>query len=80
MHGKTFLDDMMLNPLSLGAGGRQNERRAWMDKIQARQQALVDQLKQQGCITTPLIEQAFLSVPRHLFLHGEPLIKVFKAD
>ena len=51
-----------------------------MNEIQERQQALVDQLKQQGCITTPLIEQAFLSVPRHLFLHGEPLDRVYRAD
>ena len=78
MHGKTFLDDMMLNPLSLGAGGRQNERQAWMNEIQERQQALVDQLKEQGLITTPLIEQAFLTVPRHLFLPGESLDRAYR--
>jgi protein-L-isoaspartate(D-aspartate) O-methyltransferase len=48
-----------------------------MDEIQERQQALVDQLKEQNCITTPVVEQAFLSVPRHLFLPGEPLDKVY---
>jgi protein-L-isoaspartate(D-aspartate) O-methyltransferase len=48
-----------------------------MDEAQARQQTLVDHLKEQNCITTPLIEQAFLAVPRHLFLPGEPLDKVY---
>ena len=48
-----------------------------MDEIQARQQALVDHLKEENCITTPVVEQAFLSVPRHLFLPGEPLDKVY---
>ena len=48
-----------------------------MNEIQERQQALVDQLKEKNCITTSPIEQAFLAVPRHLFLPGEPLDKVY---
>jgi protein-L-isoaspartate(D-aspartate) O-methyltransferase len=48
-----------------------------MTEIQERQQALVDQLKEKSYITTPLIEQAFLAVPRHLFLAEEPLDKVY---
>ena len=48
-----------------------------MDEIQARQQALVDHLQEQNCITTPVVERAFLTVPRHLFLPGEPLDKVY---
>ncbi|MDV2996114.1 MAG: Protein-L-isoaspartate O-methyltransferase [Chroococcidiopsis sp. SAG 2025] len=41
-----------------------------MVDISARHQALVDRLKQQGCIRTPRVEAAFRSVPRHLFLPG----------
>jgi protein-L-isoaspartate(D-aspartate) O-methyltransferase len=48
-----------------------------MDEIHKRQRALVDQLKDQACITTSLVEQAFFTVPRHLFLPGEPLDKVY---
>jgi protein-L-isoaspartate(D-aspartate) O-methyltransferase len=48
-----------------------------MDEIQVRQQALVDHLKEENCITTSAIEQAFLTVPRHLFLPGEPLDEVY---
>lgn len=39
-----------------------------MNEVKKYQQQLVDQLKAQNCITTPQIEQAFLTVPRHLFL------------
>jgi protein-L-isoaspartate(D-aspartate) O-methyltransferase len=49
-----------------------------MNEIQERQQALVNQLKEQGLITTPAIEQAFLAVPRHLFLPGESLDRVYR--
>jgi protein-L-isoaspartate(D-aspartate) O-methyltransferase len=48
-----------------------------MDDIQARQRSLVDQLKEQDCITTSAVEQAFLAVPRHRFLPGEPLDNVY---
>ena len=48
-----------------------------MDEVQARQQSLVDHLKEENCITTSQIEQAFLTVPRHLFLPEEPLDKVY---
>jgi protein-L-isoaspartate(D-aspartate) O-methyltransferase len=48
-----------------------------MDEIQVRQQALVDQLEKEDYITTSAVEQAFLSVPRHLFLPGEPLDNVY---
>lgn len=48
-----------------------------MSDIQERQRGLVDDLKEQYCITTPAVEQAFLSVPRHVFLPGVPLDKVY---
>lgn len=41
------------------------------------QQALVKHLKQANLLTNPLIEQAFMKVPRHLFLPEEPLEKVY---
>jgi len=40
-------------------------------------QGLVDYLKKQGHIQTPQIEQAFRTVPRHLFLPGVELQKVY---
>lgn len=45
--------------------------------IQKYQQDLVDYLKQANQLTTPLVEEAFIKVPRHLFLPGEPLDKVY---
>jgi protein-L-isoaspartate(D-aspartate) O-methyltransferase len=48
-----------------------------MNETQKHRQTLVDHLKKENCITTLLIEQAFLVVPRHLFLPGEPLDKVY---
>ena len=48
-----------------------------MNEIRAYQQALVDRLKAQNCVTTLVTEQAFLTVPRHLFLPGEPLDQVY---
>jgi protein-L-isoaspartate(D-aspartate) O-methyltransferase len=45
--------------------------------IQKYQQALVEQLKKANIFKTPLVEEAFLKVPRHLFLPGEPLDKVY---
>ena len=46
-------------------------------EIQTYQQALVKQLKKANILTTRLIEEAFLNVPRHLFLPDEPLEKVY---
>ncbi|MGK7875651.1 MAG: methyltransferase, FxLD system [Xenococcaceae cyanobacterium] len=40
-------------------------------------QALVDRLKQVGCIRSPRIEAAFRAVPRHLFLPGVMLDEVY---
>ena len=48
-----------------------------MNEIRAYQQALVDRLKAQNCVTTLVTEQSFLTVPRHLFLPGEPLDQVY---
>lgn len=45
--------------------------------IQKYQQALVEQLKKANIFKTPLVEEAFLKVPRHLFLPDEPLDKVY---
>jgi protein-L-isoaspartate(D-aspartate) O-methyltransferase len=45
--------------------------------IQNYQQALVEQLKKANALKTPLIEEAFFKVPRHLFLPEEPLDKVY---
>lgn len=45
--------------------------------IQSYQRALVEQLKKANILKTPLIEKAFMNVPRHLFLPDEPLDKVY---
>ncbi len=45
-----------------------------------RQQQLVDMLKQSGCLSTPAVEAAFRAVPRHLFLPGIPLDKVYADE
>lgn len=45
--------------------------------IQKYQQDLVEYLKQANHLKTPLVEEAFIKVPRHLFLPGEPLDKVY---
>ena len=45
--------------------------------IQKYQQDLVEYLKQANYLKTPLVEEAFIKVPRHLFLPGEPLEKVY---
>src|SRR5215208_5724220 len=45
--------------------------------IQNYQQALVDQLKKANILKTPLVEPAFMKVPRHLFLPNEPLDKAY---
>lgn len=45
--------------------------------IQKYQQALVEQLQKANILKTPRIEEAFMKVPRHLFLADEPLDKVY---
>ena len=45
--------------------------------IQKYQRDLVEYLKQANNLKTPLVEEAFIKVPRHLFLPGEPLDKVY---
>lgn len=45
--------------------------------IQKYQQDLVEHLKQAKYLKTSLVEEAFMKVPRHLFLPGEPLDKVY---
>src|SRR5688572_10938376 len=45
--------------------------------IQKYQQDLVEYLKQANHLKTPLVEEAFIKVPRHLFLPDEPLDKVY---
>jgi protein-L-isoaspartate(D-aspartate) O-methyltransferase len=47
------------------------------DRIAQYQQNLVETLKQRSAIKTAQVEDAFLRVPRHLFLPGEPLDKVY---
>ena len=41
--------------------------------IQKYQHELVQHLKKAKCLQTPQVEEAFLKVPRHLFLPDEPL-------
>ena len=43
-----------------------------------RLQALVDQLKTEGCIMTAGVESAFRAVPRHLFLPGVAVEEVYR--
>lgn len=50
------------------------------ENFQKYQQALVEQMKKANQLTTPLIEEAFLKVPRHLFLLEEPLDKVYSDE
>lgn len=45
--------------------------------IQKYQHELVQHLKKAKCLQTPQVEEAFLKVPRHLFLPDEPLDKVY---
>lgn len=45
--------------------------------IRKYQQDLVEYLKKANYLNTPQVEEAFLKVPRHLFLPGEPLDKVY---
>src|SRR5438445_2890424 len=43
-------------------------------------QALVDQLRQAGCIRSTHVEAAFRAVPRHPFLPGVPLDLVYRDE
>lgn len=43
-------------------------------------QALVDKLKSERHIRTPRVEAAFRAVPRHLFLPGVPVAKVYRDE
>jgi protein-L-isoaspartate(D-aspartate) O-methyltransferase len=45
--------------------------------IRKYQQAIVDQMKQANNLTTQAVEEAFMKVPRHLFVPDEPLEKVY---
>src|SRR5262249_11059318 len=45
-----------------------------------RRQQLVDLLKQGGCLADSAVEDAFRAVPRHLFLPGVPLEKVYADE
>src|SRR5712691_4736152 len=49
-------------------------------EVLALHQALVDQLKRLDCIGTPHVEAAFRAVPRHLFLPGTPLDRVYSDE
>jgi protein-L-isoaspartate(D-aspartate) O-methyltransferase len=41
------------------------------------QRALVETLRREGVLHVPAVEQAFLTVPRHVFLPDEPVEKVY---
>lgn len=49
-------------------------------KAQQLNAELVEALRQSGDITDPVVEAAFLNTPRHLFLPGIPLEKVYTND
>jgi protein-L-isoaspartate(D-aspartate) O-methyltransferase len=48
--------------------------------IAALRQALVEELKSKGYITTPAVEAAFCATPRHLFLPDVPLESVYRDE
>src|SRR5512142_2896736 len=41
------------------------------------QQKLIETLKKSGALKSAVVEQAFLAVPRHLFLPNEPLERAY---
>lgn len=47
------------------------------ETIQQYQRTIVDQMKQANNLTTAAVEEAFMKVPRHLFVPDEPLEKVY---
>jgi protein-L-isoaspartate(D-aspartate) O-methyltransferase len=47
------------------------------DQIQQRQQALIETLRKNGSLHDPALAEAFLAVPRHLFLPNEPLERAY---
>jgi len=49
-------------------------------EIERRNDALVEQLKREGCITSAPVEAAFRAVRRHLFLPGTPLDQVYRDE
>jgi protein-L-isoaspartate(D-aspartate) O-methyltransferase len=49
-------------------------------EVLARHQALVETLKSEGHIRTPLVEAAFRAVPRHLFLPGVPTAQAYQDE
>ena len=50
------------------------------DEVSEFRQALVDGLIAKGLIASPLVEAAFREVPRHLFVPGTPLDKVYSDE
>jgi protein-L-isoaspartate(D-aspartate) O-methyltransferase len=50
------------------------------EKTAPLQRALVEHLRQTGVLTQPAVAQAFLAVPRHLFLPGVPPAEVYRDD
>ncbi len=48
--------------------------------IQQYQRGMVAMLKEKGHIKTPQVENAFLNVPRYVFIPGYPLEQVYKID
>jgi protein-L-isoaspartate(D-aspartate) O-methyltransferase len=48
--------------------------------VLARHQALVDRLKSEGHIRTPLVESAFRAVPRHVFVPGVPPDEAYQDE
>jgi protein-L-isoaspartate(D-aspartate) O-methyltransferase len=49
-------------------------------KTASLQRALVEHLRQTGTLTQPAVAQAFLAVPRHLFLPGLPPDEAYRDD
>ena len=50
------------------------------DPAQALAQNMVDALKKKGDLIDSALEEAFLAVPRHLFLPDVPLEKVYTDE
>ena len=50
------------------------------EDVQARRDALVEQLCSGGHIVSPLVEEAFRAVARHLFLPGEEPVDVYRDE
>ena len=50
------------------------------DDGSALRQALVDKLREAGCVRSPRVEAAFREVPRHLFLPGDSLATAYSDE